>query len=626
MSLRSRAAAVLLMLTLVAQGGAVAAAAEVGDAPGDPTPAAPAPPVPVPTAPVPTAPAPAPSTAPIPPTASATIEGLPVAYDAAAAPDGVGASDAVVSAPVRAPLAFSMVGLELPPEAVARVRTSVDGQAWTAWVVTDRLLAGDDGPDAGTVEADAAVDAGRFTEPLWVGAASWLQVELRGASPADVDASFIDTAGLGGGTASAAAVPDGDEEEGGTDASGTVAGSATTIAGTPMPGAITRARWGANESLRGGSPSYASAVRYAVVHHTAGSNSYTESQAPSVVRGILEYHTKILGWSDVGYNVLVDRYGNIYEGRAGGMERAVVGAHAQGFNTGSIGVSVMGEFSNAAPPQVAQDAVARVIAWKFKRDGVNPGGSVLITSGGSNKFPSGKQVSMSTIFGHRDAGQTACPGTAFYAKLPAVRAAVAWVMASTPGPAPAPAPAPAPVRAPAPAPPVSTTFSDTAGSVHAPSIAALVRAGITGGCGDGRFCPDEQITRAQAVSLLVRATSLPSKGGQRFSDVPADHTHAGAIAAAVDAGFITGFADGSFHPEESLTREQLATVLGRAAGLSRTPGQFFSDVPWASPHLAWVNAIGAARISTGCGGGRYCPTRTATRGQMATFVVIAFRL
>ena len=149
---------------------------------------------------------------------------------------------------------------------------------------------------------------------------------------------------------------------------------------------------------------------------------------------------------------------------------------------------------------------------------------------------------------------------------------------------------------------------------------------MTGGCGNGRYCPDAQVTRAQAVSLLVRADGLPLLGGQRFSDVPAGHTHAGAIAAAVSAGFIAGYPDGTFRPEGLLTREQLATVLGRAAGLKRTPGQFFTDVPWTSPHLAWVNAIGAAGISDGCGGGRYCPTRTATRGQMATFVAIAFRL
>ncbi len=122
------------------------------------------------------------------------------------------------------------------------------------------------------------------------------------------------------------------------------------------------------------------------------------------------------------------------------------------------------------------------------------------------------------------------------------------------------------------------------------------------------------------MSLLVRARGLAPGGGQRFSDVPTSHTHAGAIAAAVDAGWISGLADGRFLPEALLTRDQLATVLGRAAGLSRKPGQFFNDVPWTSLHLAWVNAIGEARISTGCGGGRYCPYGTASRGQMATLV------
>jgi len=206
-----------------------------------------------------------------------------------------------------------------------------------------------------------------------------------------------------------------------------------TSAAVAMPGVVSRAGWGADESLRSGSPSHADGVRYAVIHHTAGTNTYTEREAPAVVRGIYAYHTTILGWSDIGYNVLVDRYGNVYEGRAGGLENAVIGAHAQGFNTGSLGVSVLGEFTSSAPPKVAFDAVTDVVAWTFRLHGVSPGGSVLITSGGSNKYPAGMQVPMSTIFGHRDAGQTACPGSAYYARLPALRTAVAARIPSIPG-------------------------------------------------------------------------------------------------------------------------------------------------------------------------------------------------
>jgi hypothetical protein len=160
--------------------------------------------------------------------------------------------------------------------------------------------------------------------------------------------------------------------------------------------------------------------------------------------------------------------------------------------------------------------------------------------------------------------------------------------------------------------------------VHAASIDMLARAGITGGCGNGRFCPDGVVTRGQAVSLLVRARGLAPVGGQRFSDVPPTSTHASAINAAVAAGIVTGYADGTFAPDAVVTRDQLASLLAKAKGLARRPGQFFTDVPWTSPHLANVNAIGEARLTTGCGGGRYCPYGITSRGQMATLVAKAF--
>ena len=548
---------------------------------------------------------PPPRSAAIPQTVTARLDRLPgtVVVDApgsaraAAVPTGA-EPGTVVSAPVEAPIPFAMVGLELPAGATARVRTSDDGASWGGWMATDRLVVGDDGPDASSIESAQAQDAGRFTQGLWVGGASWLQVELRGADPSEVGASFIDTLGLAaGGDAVAAAATE-------------VTAGELSSAAVAMPGVVSRAGWGADESLRSGSPSYADGVRYAVIHHTAGTNSYTEREAPAVVRGIYAYHTTILGWSDIGYNVLVDRYGNIYEGRAGGLENAVIGAHAQGFNTGSLGVSVLGEFTSSAPPQRAFDAVSDVVAWVFRRHGVSPAGSVLITSGGSTKYPAGMQVPMSTIFGHRDAGETECPGNAYYARLPALRMTVA---ARIPQLAP-------------PAPSGPGAFSDIGGSVHAGSISALARAGIAAGCGGGRFCPDQHVTRGQAVSLLIRAKGWALEPGQHFSDVPTSHTHAGAIAAAVAAGWIAGYGDGTFRPEAPLSREQLATVLGRASGLRRQTGQVFVDVGPSSPHFQWVNALGGSGVSGGCGGGRYCPAGTASRAQMASLVAAAFRL
>ena len=104
-----------------------------------------------------------------------------------------------------------------------------------------------------------------------------------------------------------------------------------SIAGSPP--IFTRRAWNANEAIRRGAPSYASSVQFAVVHHTAGSNSYTASQSAAIVRGIEVYHVQGNGWNDIGYNFLVDRFGTVYEGRFGGIDRNVVGAHALGFNT-----------------------------------------------------------------------------------------------------------------------------------------------------------------------------------------------------------------------------------------------------------------------------------------------------
>ncbi|MBA2529950.1 MAG: N-acetylmuramoyl-L-alanine amidase, partial [Euzebyales bacterium] len=205
------------------------------------------------------------------------------------------------------------------------------------------------------------------------------------------------------------------------------------------PAMVSRAGWGADESLRRGSPYYMSQLKASTVHHSAGSNSYTQSEAPAVVRGIYAYHTGSLGWSDIGYNFVVDRYGTIYEGRAGGTAANVMGAHAGGFNTYTFGVSVMGEFTATAPPLAARRAVARVIAWKFGLNGLSPDGSATLTSAGSTRYPAGQVVTLPTIHGHRDVSATACPGSAFYAGLPRLREMVASRMeAAAPQPEPSP--------------------------------------------------------------------------------------------------------------------------------------------------------------------------------------------
>ncbi|MBJ7473173.1 MAG: N-acetylmuramoyl-L-alanine amidase [Solirubrobacteraceae bacterium] len=188
------------------------------------------------------------------------------------------------------------------------------------------------------------------------------------------------------------------------------------------------------------------------VHHTAGSNAYSRDQVPAVLLAICKYHRNGNGWNDVGYNVLVDQYGGAWEGRAGGLTQAVVGAHAQGFNAVSAGVSIIGDFTSVAPPAAALAAVARVAAWKLAVAGVPRSGTVdLVSAGGSlARYGAGKVATLPRVFGHRDVGQTACPGAMGYPALEGVRAAVAAADPTLPvnlPPTPAPTPAPpAPVK------------------------------------------------------------------------------------------------------------------------------------------------------------------------------------
>lgn len=195
------------------------------------------------------------------------------------------------------------------------------------------------------------------------------------------------------------------------------------IATPKKPNIVSRAGWGANEGMRCQQPYYDDRVIAATVHHTAGSNNYTKDQSAGVVRGIYTYHAKNLGWCDIGYNVLVDKYGQAFEGRFGGLDKAVQGAHAGGFNGNTFGISMMGDYSTVQPPREMIQKVGEVIGWKLAISKVEPKGTTTHYSEGTSyaKYPAGTAVKLPNIFAHRDVGNTACPGDAGYAQMGTIR-------------------------------------------------------------------------------------------------------------------------------------------------------------------------------------------------------------
>ena len=314
---------------------------------------------------------------------------------------------------------FTMVGVTCAPPldeegAVSvRVRTSLDGHEWSPWY-------------EGALEEAAEADGSRraFLEATWTGPGRYVQVAataVDGRPPrvlSDVRLVAIDTDRE---ASPAARVAAGVRRLAASAADATL--GPVVSAAPAQPAIVSRAAWGADESLRKAAPDYA-AVRMAFIHHTAGGNTYTRAQAPQLVQGIYAYHTQGLGWNDIGYNFLIDRFGTVYEGRYGGVSRGVVGAQVYGFNTGSSGVSVLGAYTSETPSAAALSSLDELLAWKLSLSGSDPGGTAEMTCGATEKYAMGSLVRLPVIAGHRDANYTECPGDAFYAVLPAIRSAV----------------------------------------------------------------------------------------------------------------------------------------------------------------------------------------------------------
>ncbi|MEO5633402.1 N-acetylmuramoyl-L-alanine amidase [Gaiella sp.] len=287
---------------------------------------------------------------------------------------------------------FDLVGVRWRGPGSVRFQARAADGTWGPWL--DGIVEGDDQPDFGTGEGTSST-GWRLGNPTWVGPSTAIRTRVTGRVTA-LRASFVRSPER------------------------MVPLRALAVAGAPA--IVPRSAWGADETIRGGAPDYAPSVRFAIVHHTAGPNDYSPAQAAAIMRGIQTYHVKSNGWNDIGYNFLVDRYGTVYEGRYGGIDRNVIGAHARGFNTGAVGVAVIGTFGTSAIPPAASRSLEKLLAWRLDLAHVDPQAAVAVVSGGSERYLPGVPVTLRAVSGHRDTGQTSCPGDQLYGQLGSIAA------------------------------------------------------------------------------------------------------------------------------------------------------------------------------------------------------------
>lgn len=396
------------------------------------------------------------------------------------------------TAPIVAPRAFTLVGVQWSEPAAARIELRTRGTGpdarWSPWV--NASVRGHD-PDS----SSGAV-AGQFGEPIWSGPAEVVQLRSSGAVDG-VRLHFVA------------------EPESSVSGAANTAHVAQTFplaqpnldAGPGQPPIIARSAWARGHAPPRHAPEYGT-VKVAFVHHSVTANGYGPGQVPSILRSIFVYHRYVRGYFDIAYNFAVDDFGRIWEARAGGIDQAVIGAHAGGYNTESTGMVVLGNFAAVAPPPAAINALEQLLAWKLALHGVPALGRVpvLVSADGAayTSFTPGSHVLLPRIAGHRDGDQTSCPGNALYARLPAIRPQVAELAGS---------PARLTIAAPVPAHPPGTPVTVTGRLTDLHSGAPL----------GGNEVEVQQITGTDTETTIATLTT-DADGGWSYTAAPAQNT------------------------------------------------------------------------------------------------------
>jgi N-acetylmuramoyl-L-alanine amidase len=333
----------------------------------------------------------------------------------------VGKGPAQYRSPVLvAPERFDLVGLAGELRAL-ELRARDAGGEWTDWIQTEDgnpIYFG--GADEVQLRTRGWRPSGRLHYVNVSGTTSEAGGLLTGARKA-INSGFISITGLLS-PASAEAVP-------------------------ARPTIISRTAWGADDP-KGGCPPRTRAsfgtVKAATVHHTVSANDYSEAEAAGIVLGICRFHRNGNGWNDIGYNALVDDYGNLYAGRAGGVRKAVVGAQAQGFNAQTTGVATIGTHTQTPITPATRQALVDYLAWKLSVHRLSARGKTTMVSAGgeASRYPAGRRVRTNKIIGHGTVGLTACPGEALEAEMPKLRRLVQQRIDQGGGPAEPPPPPP----------------------------------------------------------------------------------------------------------------------------------------------------------------------------------------
>lgn len=534
------------------------------------------------------------------------------------------------------------------PEHVSVRGRAADG-SWGEWYELHIAL----DPDSGTPISG--------TDPAWLGPVDAVQVvaERGGAdvageltahvvttSPASKDAELpgavaADPGAVGSGPGDDGGVsgPGGGTSRVGTVGAEPTAAARTLVVGPNCPTFVTRAGWGADESLAKDSGTH-SETQAIVLHHTEGSNSYAASESAQIIRGILAYHTKSNGWADIGYNAFVDKYGVIYEGRRGGLSLNITGAHARGYNSRTFGISVLGSFTSIQASPGIRAGVADIASWRLIsafHPQVDEKSPFLVTETGT-AHPKGTTVNLPRFFGHRDVNLTDCPGTAMWRQQDQLRADVQWRMdnawrvhldaftrdggASRLG--------------------TVTEVAHTEGRYTATVLtkALIISEGggpaVTYGTTFGRSWTDswgrpvEAARTVDGVELqrfeggtAVREGSTVTFVTTRFRDVPRDMAFRAEIETLAAKGITTGYPDLTYRPFQPIGRDAMIAFIYRAKGSpaftppARSPftdltpsTQFYREICWAV----------SQGITTGFPDGTFRPTLPVERQAVAAFL------